>query len=982
MKGGVVLLLLIASSGAVHSFAATEQGKIDSLKRVINQAEGIEKANPVFELAKLYIKADLDSSKLLFEQALSICRKVNDDTTMIKLLCRFQPPLSDVGEQELARHYLVMARDAKSPGAQLPKFRAMVYRAFFNLQYWYFTNYDSCVHYSLNYAEVAADSTHRAEGYILLGASYNELGDNIKALESYNTAQSLLQSPRADLPTLAHLFNNLGMLYSDELELKKSEEYYLKAVEYAQASKVPAADLAALNNLGLLYNWQGDYEKSLEYLAMAAERLPAYNSLWADANNLLNVASTLTLSGKPAAGLEKYKQSMVLFSKLKDNYTVALLHLEMAAAYRLLGKNRDAEREALQALEWDGKEGYGELVKNSYKELSSIYGATRQFDKAYDYQARYLTIVDSLNSADRKTKFGLLEKNFEILQQERVREQLKRENTIHVAQAEADRTTRIALIAGTIILAAGVVLATMAYRRSRAQKQKIEEQAQQLQEAAKTKSRFFANVSHELRTPVTLLNGMLELMQENPARNGTDEKMEIALESSRRLQRMLNEVLDLSRVEAGKWELSRKQKEVQPLLNRIVLAFESLMVKKQLRLEYDAKLLNGLVVDIDEDKFEKVINNLVYNAIKFNHEGGWIRVTADRTQTTMVIQVADSGIGIPEKELPHIFDRFYQSASTEKLNAQGIGIGLSLVREFTELHSGKVSVTSQVNEGSCFTVEFPITGPGTNPAEPIEEVTEAIDVTFEDFAQKPKVLVVEDNDEMRFYLKEILGEHVSMAEARHGREGLKWLKSHQPDIIISDVMMPEMDGYEFLSQLKGSSTHRGIPVVMLTARAAEEDMLQGLSLGVDDYIIKPFNAKELKIRIHNLLTNRAIRKEWGQKPEAPDEVVAAPPEDQVLIEKVRGFVEENAENASLGIAELGDHLAMSERQVYRKIGALVGMTPAQLIKEIRLKIAYRLLLERKVTKVSALANRVGFENTSYFSRQFLERYGKRPAEFL
>jgi DNA-binding response OmpR family regulator len=480
------------------------------------------------------------------------------------------------------------------------------------------------------------------------------------------------------------------------------------------------------------------------------------------------------------------------------------------------------------------------------------------------------------------------------------------------------------------------------------------------------------------------LNGMLELMQENPGKAGTSEKMEIALSSSRRLQGMLNEVLDLSRVEGGKWQLSRKQKQFVPLMNRIVLAFESLMIRKNLKLEYNVSSLDGLVVNFDEDKFEKIINNLIYNAIKFTSEGGWIRVTADRTEDLLVIQVADSGIGIPEKELPHIFERFYQSASTDKLNSQGIGIGLSLVKEFAALHGGEVTVTSCLNEGSCFTVQLPIMDAPIGEPEVAEEHTDQIEVTFDNFPRKPKVLVVEDNDEMRFYLKEILGDHVSISEGRHGKEGLHWLKTHKPDLIISDVMMPEMDGYEFLAQLKSSPAYRGIPVVMLTARAAEEDLLQGLSLGVDDYIIKPFNARELKIRIHNLLINQEIRKEWSQKPmEAEDLPLAGDsPEDSALLDKIRSYVEENADNSSLGIADLGDHLAMSERQVYRKAATLTGMTPAHLIKEIRLKIAYKLLLERKVTKVAELAKRVGFENSSYFSRQFLERYGKRPADLL
>ncbi|HEX8059503.1 MAG TPA: response regulator, partial [Cyclobacteriaceae bacterium] len=407
-----------------------------------------------------------------------------------------------------------------------------------------------------------------------------------------------------------------------------------------------------------------------------------------------------------------------------------------------------------------------------------------------------------------------------------------------------------------------------------------------------------------------------------------------------------------------------------------------LLVKKKIELRYEANAIEGVEVDVDDDKFEKIINNLVYNAVKFNHEGGWIKVSARRTDKMVIIQVADSGTGIAEKELPYIFDRYYQSATTDRLQSQGIGIGLSLVREFTVLHGGDVNVTSTLNEGSCFTIQLPVSTSESTRTEPPESGIEAIDITFDNFAHKPLILIVEDNEEMRYYLKEILGGHVATSEAHNGRRALEFLKNHKPDLIISDVMMPEMDGYEFLSHLKSSTSLRAIPVVMLTARAAEEDMLQGLSLGVDDYIIKPFSARELKIRIHNLLTNQEIRKEWNQKPMEQEETPAAPTENEMFVEKVRVFVEQNASNANLGIGDLGDYLAMSERQVYRRAATLTGMTPGQLIKEIRLRIAYKLLLERKVTKVADLAQRVGFENSSYFSRQFLERYGKRPADLL
>lgn len=986
VKAGYATFLLIIISTVVHGQdLKVDQPKIDSLKDVVAKMNGIERARPLTNLAVAMLNKSIDSSKVYFEQAIKIAEESGSDTLRSGVTTSYALRAIDLAEGDFVIPYLYKIRDSKTFDNLPGKYKSELYNALFDIHYWRTSNYDSCLYYTNKWIDTATDTLWLAYGYLERGAAYNELGNNIKSLESLNMCASLLPALPHDRDLASSLYNNFGMLYADEHEYKKAAEYFKKAVEWGQGTKVPAGLLPMLNNLGVLHLWMGEYGEALGYFNTTARLLPEYDQPWANANNALNIGTALTLMGKPKEGLEKYKLSMQMFEKLKEPHKIASLHRLMAEAYRLLGMYKDAEREALLCLDWDEKEGSGELVKESVQELYKIYSATGQYEKAFKYQNRYLAIVDSLNSVERKTNLGLLEKNYELAQQERIRENLQDENKLHLAQAETDRVTRIALIVGSIALAIGVVIAMMAYRRSRLQNQKIEAQAQQLLEAAKAKARFFANVSHELRTPVTLLSGMLELLKDKTVLNGHSEKMDIALGNSRKLQSMLNDVLDLSRVETGKWELSVRRKELLPLLNRIVLAFESLLVKKNIELRYDAGALEGLEIDIDEDKFEKIINNLVYNAVKFNRDGGWIRVSAQRTETHVVIQVSDGGIGIPEKDVPYIFDRYYQSATTDKLHSQGIGIGLSLVREFTLLHGGDITVTSTLNEGSCFTLQIPIKVSAPGLFENGEVHHEEIDVTFDNFSHKPLVLVVEDNDEMRFYLKEILGGHVNTAEASNGRVALEWLKAHKPDLIISDVMMPEMDGYEFLTHLKSSPLYRGIPVVMLTARASEEDMLQGLSLGVDDYIIKPFSSKELKIRIHNLLMNQEIRHEWSQKAAEPEEIItepAGPSENEMFVEKVKAFVESNASNASLGIGDLGEYMAMSERQVYRKAATLTGMTPGQLIKEIRLKLAYRLLLERKVTKVSDLAQRVGFENSSYFSRQFLERYGKRPAELL
>jgi DNA-binding response OmpR family regulator len=442
--------------------------------------------------------------------------------------------------------------------------------------------------------------------------------------------------------------------------------------------------------------------------------------------------------------------------------------------------------------------------------------------------------------------------------------------------------------------------------------------------------------------------------------------------------------LDLSRLEVGKAELKTKRLPILPMINRIVLAFESLLTRKGIKLDFSSTNLEGVMMNVDEDKFEKILNNLVYNAIKFNRENGSINVTASLHPDGrhIFIEVTDTGIGISETDLPKIFERFYQSRAADSKNAQGIGIGLSLVKEFTELHEGKVSVMSVVDEWTTFRLIFPV---ALEIIEAEVELNESISikpVSFADFSEKPVVLIVEDNEEMRFYIRQILGDDVVLHDAANGVEALNWLKSNKVNLIISDVMMPEMNGYELMTKLKADPNLKGLPVVMLTARASEEDTLSGLSLGIDDYITKPFNARELKVRIHNLLKNQEIRSEWSSKPLDADEVLPPTTADKAFVEAVESFVESRASDSTLSIGDVADHLAMSERQLFRKSGASTGMSPAQLIKEIRLRIAYRMLVRKEVTKVTALASSVGFENSAYFSRQFQERYGKKPVEFL
>jgi DNA-binding response OmpR family regulator len=251
------------------------------------------------------------------------------------------------------------------------------------------------------------------------------------------------------------------------------------------------------------------------------------------------------------------------------------------------------------------------------------------------------------------------------------------------------------------------------------------------------------------------------------------------------------------------------------------------------------------------------------------------------------------------------------------------------------------------------------------------------------FEMPPVILLVEDHEEMRTYIGDVLGNRFTIAQASNGVEGLQWLETNEADLIISDVMMPVMDGYAFLSTVKNDARTKHIPVIMLTARAAEEDKLHGLSMGVDDYIVKPFNTIELRIRVQNLLSNQINRKTWLLKPVEPQEQRAiANTNEKQFIDAVTDYVESHIGDSLIAVGDLASHMAVSERQLYRTCGEFTGLAPAQLIKEIRLKKAYKLLMAKEVSKVAELASRVGYDSAAYFSKQFMERFGKRPGDLL
>jgi signal transduction histidine kinase/DNA-binding response OmpR family regulator/ligand-binding sensor domain-containing protein len=534
----------------------------------------------------------------------------------------------------------------------------------------------------------------------------------------------------------------------------------------------------------------------------------------------------------------------------------------------------------------------------------------------------------------------------------------------------------------------------------------LREQSKKLEELDKMKSHFFANISHEFRTPLTLITGPLEQMLSSPREDEGEQKkkMRLMLRNSRRLLSLINQLLDLSKFDSGKMKLRASQQNIVPFLKGIVESFDSLAVQNELNLEFHSQE-EDITLYFDGEKIEKAVCNLLINAIKFTPPGGKITVTLeikkDIPPGSLEISVGDTGIGIPLAQLEHIFDRFYQAQGLMEHAHKGSGIGLALTKELVSLHHGEISVHSWEGKGSEFTIRLPLGDahlepeeiarqPGT-PLKPegpekdpdfyrMEKEEEEADQTTDDDLEQEKniILVVEDSADVRSYIRSAIEPHYQMMEAKDGREGIKKAQETIPDLIISDVMMPGIDGYELCRVLKNDVKTSHIPVILLTARAAEDDIIAGLETGADDYITKPFNTRILCARIKNLID---LRQQWQQKMQRqltlqPAEIPVSSV-DETFLKDLQKLIEKNLSDELFSVEQLGKELYMSRATLYRKVMALTGEPPREFIKSYRLKRGAQ-LLKANFGNVTEVSVEVGFSSTAYFTKCFKEKFHQLP----
>lgn len=540
-----------------------------------------------------------------------------------------------------------------------------------------------------------------------------------------------------------------------------------------------------------------------------------------------------------------------------------------------------------------------------------------------------------------------------------------------------------------------------------ADKETIEKQALALQELDRMKSRFFANISHELRTPLTLILGPLKRILKNDSLSLLSVRQHLQLMESNGelLRRQIEELLELSRLDAGKVALRKTFVELRPLLQNILDRFAALAEQKDIALVLDWQLPEVPLVLLDAPRFEKIVGNLLSNALKFTPSGRvQLTVSGQATvrQAGQVLQlclaVADTGKGIPPEDLPYVFDRYFQTQS-DMPTTEGTGIGLAMAREFAVLMEGDIRVESRLGQGSTFTFRLPVqlsepqalksAGNGsfkTILAGPAKAIVHQLPMPAEATKQaveRATILLVEDNHDLRHYLQQMLEAHYEVIAAENGLQALQYLKSGpqaQGLLVLSDVMMPEMDGFTLLETVKAEEGLRKIPFVMLTAKAGSENRLRALRMGVDDYLLKPFEEEELLARIANLLTNLRLRLQFAAEDQTPEQIEDTA--EQEWLETVEEIARSSLNNPQLSIDFLAEQTGLSRSSFHRRIKAETGLTPNFYLREIRLQEARRLLEDALVASVAEAGQQVGIQKRAYFSQLFLARFGRLPSSYF
>lgn len=875
----------------------------------------------------------------------------------------------------------------------------------------------------LPYLEKAAQNRSIANAYHNLGMNYFSLSDFSQATDYYFKALKFYEQMGRDAQAnAASTYNTIGVVFEHQKKYDQALHYYWQA-HHKNAGSDPRGQVGVLLNIGTVHQLKGDLRKAIFYLNRARSGFEKIKEPIGVVMSLNHLGEVYLKMKDPDRAETHYRQALKGGEQARYQSSILTSLLGLGKVRSETGQTAGSLAYYEKALQLAEQLHQREDRLSAYKGLAAAYAATGNYPKAYGFQSRWVALNDSVFNEESAKKIAGVQAEYQSEKKQAEIELLKKDGEVSVLW----RNTIGAGLLLTLVVGALVVSRQrlkiqknqalleqsrlVADKNSQLERQTqqlagqaetLATQARQLQELDEVKSRFFANISHEFRTPLTLIIGPLaeKMRSLTDATDVAFRWNEVAVmhRNAQRLLQLINQLLDLSKIESGNMELQLQTGAINELLTVAAASFSSMA--EQRNIQYTVSLpADRLAVRYHADQLEKVVNNLLSNAFKFTPNGGQVALTAQRVtkdeKPFVRISVDDNGMGIVPEQVERVFERFYQGTTSLVGDQPGTGIGLSLVKEVIQLHEGSVRVETKAGPGARFVVELPF----VEEAETVREQSPAKDRLAETapFAvdtasaepeavpmgedKRPTLLIVEDNDDLRMFIRNQLRRHYRVLERENGARGLEAAIEHAPDLIVSDWMMPEMDGVELCRRIKTDERTSHIPVILLTALATQDNKLVGLETGADDYLTKPFDSRELLIRVQNLIENRRkLRERFGRELRIGPTDIAVTSADEKFLMRVMKIVEDNLGNSEFGAEEFGREAGLSRMQLHRKLTALTGQSAGDFIRVMRLKRAAQ-LLEGQAATVSEIAYEVGFNSLSYFSKTFREQFGVSPNEY-
>jgi signal transduction histidine kinase/AraC-like DNA-binding protein/ActR/RegA family two-component response regulator len=922
-------------------------------------------------------------------------------------------------------------------------------------------NPDSTYYYaeqSLELSRKLKIKLDEGRGLLEMGYALMNRGNYPQALQTILTAMEILNDPESEKNVLMGKFPSddalldrttaphaqrlseiafgqhiLGLLYANSDSYDKAWHHHLLARQKAeQAGNVGL--LSTINlTLNRVYLELGKTDSAMISIQKSYDQTIQSGFLKYLGSVLINTGRTYAATGDTAMATQYYRESLAASAKHGYFRGEIASNLVLADYYHESGKIDSAFLHIRDALSVAKKLDNPDLLLRSYHSLTRHYQTIGNIDSLVKYQAMIIAINEDLFNAKQAQEFQNIDFNAQLQQQQ-----------ILAAEKEYRNRQQKNLLYGG--LGVFLIIASMLFRNNR-QKQKanqiLEEtlldlkstQAQliesekmaslgqlRLSELDTVKTKLYTNITHEFRTPLTVILGVTHQMLDNPD-NQSSKSLQTIIRNSQNLLTLVNQMLDLSKLESGKLSLQNHHADVVSFLGYIVDSFHSLAENKGVHIHF-ISMAEQFNMDFDEVRLQQVVSNIISNAIKFTPIGGHVYISTDTKNESFFLKIKDTGIGITDADLPHIFDRFYQADDSHTRHGEGTGIGLSLTHELVKLMQGTIAVKSRIGHGTEFEVMLPIHTTSSPKENTVQIPSFSIDTEIENTIPTDKnaqstlvsrihpengnahVLIVDDNEDVLAFVASCLENEFDVELARNGQQCEDLAFKMIPDLIVMDVMMPFKDGFEVCKILKADERTSHIPIILLTAKADLESRLEGLEQGADDYLTKPFDKKELLLRIRNLLELRrqlqqyylaSLEESLQAKPypngsknnsglnspikvqtgtERPSIPLASSLENAFVI-KVRKTIEIHLEDADFDVEKLCRSLALSHSQVHRKLSALTGLSATYFIRYIRLIKAKEMILKSGFS-ISAIAYDCGFNDPAYFSRIFKQEFGMSP----